>query len=375
MKAKNVAKSIDVIIGGLEDLKKELLEADVETTEEAVEAEAPKTRKTSKKSEPVSDNKVSKKTKATTKAAKVEEEDEDDGDTDYASMKYNDLKKLAVERGMKSPNVSKDELIAFLSGEDVDDEEEDVESEAVENETDEEDLTDTVTKLLDGVDTEDIAGFLTENGISAKGKRPSLIAKIVTAIEDGDLSLEDLEVEDDEEEEVEEAPKKTSKKSATPKSKKSAKVEEPEDDDDEEDEDDEEESEDAGFGYVCDYDAEMFINEETDNELLARVTPERFEAAKKYAAGVEKDLKKKTKKAELVKELEEFFGDEFNAKKDDILEVAVTKFLLMTDDDGETHELEDPYEINEIACCCGQQLTETKDGYVCDICGNEYDEE
>ena len=41
MKAKNVAKSIDVIIGGLEDLKKELLEADVETTEEAVEAEAP----------------------------------------------------------------------------------------------------------------------------------------------------------------------------------------------------------------------------------------------------------------------------------------------------------------------------------------------
>ena len=101
MKAKNVAKSIDVIIGGLEDLKKELLEADVETTEEAVEAEAPKTRKTSKKSEPVSDNKVSKKTKATTKAAKVEEEDEDDGDTDYASMKYNDLKKLGKTLGVK----------------------------------------------------------------------------------------------------------------------------------------------------------------------------------------------------------------------------------------------------------------------------------
>ena len=376
MKAKNVAKSIDVIIGGLEDLKKEILEADVDTAEEAVEAEAPKTRKTSKKSEPVSDKKVSKKTKATTKVDKVEDDDEENGETDYASMKYNELKKLAVEKGMKSPNVSKDELIAFLSGEDINDiEDEDVKSEAVENETDEEDLTDTVTKLLDGVDTEDIAGFLTENGISAKGKRPSLIAKIVTAIEDGDLSLEDLEVEDDEEEEVEEAPKKTSKKSATPKSKKSAKVEEPEDDDDEEDEDDEEESEDAGFGYVCDYDAEMFVNEETDNELLARVTPERFEAAKEYAAGVEKDLKKKTKKAELVKELEEFFGDEFNAKEDDILEVAVTKFLLMTDDDGETHELEDPYEINEIACCCGQPLTETKDGYICDICGNEYDEE
>lgn len=369
MKVKNVAKSIDVIIGGLEDLKKEILEADVDTAEEVVETEAPKTKNTSKKSESVSDKKVSKKTKATTKVDKVEDDDEENGETDYASMKYNELKKLAVEKGMKSPNVSKDELIAFLSGEDINDiEDEDVKSEPVENETDEEDLTDKVTKLLDGVDTEDIAGFLTENGISAKGKRPSLIAKIVTAIEDGDLSLEDLEVEDDEE-----APKKTSKKSATSKSKKSAKVEEPEDDDEEDE--DEEESEDAGFGYVYDDDTEMFVNEETENELLEQVTPERFEVAKEYAAGVEKDLKKKTKKNELIKELEEFFGDDFNAKKDDVLEFAVTKFLLMTDDDGETHELEDPYEINEIACCCGQPLTETEDGYVCDICENEYDED
>ena len=365
MKAKNVAKSIDVIIGGLEDLKKELLEADVETTEEAVEAEAPKTRKTSKKSEPVSDNKVSKKTKATTKAAKVEEEDGDDGDTDYASMKYNDLKKLAVERGMKSPNVSKDELIAFLSGEDVDDEEEDVESEEVENETDEEDLTDTVTKLLDGVDTEDIAGFLTENGISAKGKRPSLIAKIVTAIEDGDLSLEDLEVEDDSEEEVEEAPKKTNKKSDKPKSKKSAKVEEPE-------EDDEEESEEVG--YVEDEDGN-FVNELEENELLHTVSADRYEAYEKYISKVEKDIKKKSVKAELIDELEEFFGDDFDSKKDDIVEFAGIKFLLMTDDEGETHDMEEPYEINEIACCCGQPLTETEDGFVCDICGSEYDED
>lgn len=368
MKAENVVKSIDVIIGGLEDLKKEFLEADVVDTTEAVEAPKTKGNKTSKKSEPVADKseKVSKKTKATTKSAKVEEEDEEDGETDYASMKYNDLKRLAVERGMKSPNVSKDELIAFLSGEEVEDDEDEVESEEVENETDEEDLTDTVTKLLDGVDTEDIAGFLTENGISAKGKRPSLIAKIVTAIEDGDLSLEDLEVEDDdEEEEVEEAPKKTSKKDTKKSSKgKSKKVE-----------DEEDGSDDSVFGYLYDDDSEMYVNEEADSELLSQITSERFEAMKKYAAETEKTLKKKSKKSELVKELESFFGDDFNSEEDDILEAAVTKFLLMTDDDGETHDFEEPYEINEIVCCCGQELTETPDGFVCEVCDSEYDEE
>lgn len=369
MKAENVVKSIDVIIGGLEDLKKELLTDPVETdTAEAVEAEAPKkTRKTSKKSEPVDDKKVSKKTKTATKAANVKDDEDDDGETDYASMKYNDLKKLAVERGMKSPNVSKDELIAFLSGEDVSDEDEDVESEDIENETDEEDLTETVTKLLDGVDTEDIAGFLTDNGISAKGKRPSLIAKIVTAIEDGDLSLEDLEVEDDDDdEEVEETPKKSSKKATTAKSKKTAKTEEPEEDDSDEEE--------YYGGYTKDDDGN-FVNEEIEDELLAVVSADRFAALENYISKIEKDIKKKSAKSKLVEELEEFFGDDFDAEEDDIVELAGTKFLLMTDDDGETHDMEDPYEINEVACCCGLPLTETKDGYVCDICKNEYDEE
>ena len=198
MKAKNVAKSIDVIIGGLEDLKKEILDLETDTSIEPETAkEVNETKKTSEKPESDNKKKVSKKSKAAEKT---------DDEVDYSSMKYNELKKLAVDKGMKSPNVSKSELIAFLSGEDTDlgDEAEEVESEDVENVSDEEDLTEKVTKLLDGVDTEDIAGFLTENGISAKGKRPSLIAKIVTAIEDGDLSLEDLEVEDDSEEEVEE---------------------------------------------------------------------------------------------------------------------------------------------------------------------------
>lgn len=334
--------------------------------------------KTGKKSAPVEEETPKKKAgKAKTKAAKEVEDDEDDDEVDYASMKYNDLKKLAVERGMKSPNVSKDEIIAFLKGEPVEDtDDEDVEPEDVENETDEEDLTAKVTSMLEDVDTEDIADFLAENGISAKGKRPSLIAKIVTAIEDGDLSLEDLEVEDeDEERELEkEAPKgkkSGEKKPAGGKNRK--KVEEPEEDNEE----DEEEFENP-LGYVYDEDEEMFVlpdDEEEENELLTSVSPERMNACLEYLDGVAKDIKKKSAKAKLVKELEEFFDDEIDDDNETIILNAGVKFLLMTDDEGETHEMEDPYEINEIVCCCGHALTETDDGYVCEVCESEYDDE
>lgn len=374
MDAKKVVKGIEMVEDGLAEIKAGLL---AEIGEAEAPEEAPK-KKTGKKSAPVKEETPKKKAgKAKTKAAKEEvEDDEDDDEVDYASMKYNDLKKLAVERGMKSPNVSKDEIIAFLKGEDVDDDDEDIEPKDVENETDEEDLTAKVTAMLEEVDTEDIAGFLAENGISAKGKRPSLIAKIVTAIEDGDLSLEDLEVEDeDEERELEkEAPKgkkSGEKKPAGGKNRK--KVEEPEEDDEDEDEDDEESENPLGYEY--DEDEDVYTNDEEESELLTTVSSARMDACVAYMEDVEKDIKKKSAKAKLVKELEEFFGDEFDADEDDLVLSAGIKFLLMTDDDGETHDMEDPYEINEIVCCCGRPLTETNDGYICDVCESEYDDE
>lgn len=363
MNAKKVAKSIETIINGLEDLKDEILAVDENTVDEAPTEEAPKSKKSTKT------EKKDTKSKKTTKATKAVETDDETDEEDYASMKYNDLKKLAVERGMKSPNVSKDELIAFLTGEAVSDDEDEVENEDIENETDEEDLTEKVSKLLEEVDTEDIAGFLTENGISAKGKRPSLIAKIVTAIEDGDLSLDDLEVEDDDDEEEAPAPKKTKKaeKAEPKKSAKAKKKAEPEPEDDDEEESDE------LFGYEYDEDEEMYIKEDEENELLAQVVPARMDALKEYLAGVEKDVKKKAKRAALLEEVENFFGDDYDDEEDNLVEFAAYKFLLMTDDEGETHDMEEPYEINEIAVCCGQALTETDDGFVCEICESEYD--
>lgn len=370
MDAKKVVKGIEMVEDGLAEIKAGLL---AEIGEAEAPEEAPK-KKTGKKSAPVKEETPKKKAgKAKTKAAKEVEDDEDDDEVDYASMKYNDLKKLAVERGMKSPNVSKDEIIAFLKGEPVEDaDDEDVEPEDVENETDEEDLTAKVTSMLEDVDTEDIADFLAENGISAKGKRPSLIAKIVTAIEDGDLSLEDLEVEDeDEERELEkEAPKgkkSGEKKPAGGKNRK--KVEEPEDEDEEDDVN--------IMGYTYDEDEEAFVlanDEDPDNELLEKISPERMNACLEYIEGVEKDIKKKSAKAKLIKELEEFFDDDVDDDENLILNAGV-KFLLMTDDEGETHDMEDPYEINETVCCCGRPLTETDDGYLCEVCESEYDDE
>ena len=371
MDAKKVVKGIEMVEDGLAEIKAGLL---AEIGEAEAPEEAPK-KKTGKKSAPVEEETPKKKAgKAKTKAAKEEVEDDEDDEVDYASMKYNDLKKLAVERGMKSPNVSKDEIIAFLKGEPVEDaDDEDVEPEDVENETDEEDLTAKVTSMLEDVDTEDIADFLAENGISAKGKRPSLIAKIVTAIEDGDLSLEDLEVEDEdsepEETEPVKKPKNGKKKSVGAKSK------EPEEDDEEEDEDEDEEESENPLGYEYDEDEDVYTNDEEESELLATVSSARMDACVAYMEDVEKSIKKKSAKAKLVKELEEFFGDEFDAEEDDIVASAGIKFLLMTDDEGETHDMEDPYEINEIVCCCGRPLTETDDGYVCDVCESEYDDE
>lgn len=369
MDAKKVVKGIEMVENGLAEIKAGIL---AEIGEAEAPEEAPK-KKTSKKSAPVAEETPKKKAgKAKTKAAKEEVEDDEDGDeVDYSSMKYNDLKKLAVERGMKSPNVSKDEIIAFLTGEPVEDvDDEDVEPEEVENETDEEDLTAKVTAMLEEVDTEDIAGFLTENGISAKGKRPSLIAKIVTAIEDGDISLEDIEVEDeDERRDLEKEPPKPSKSGK----KKVAGARNRDEEDDDEDED-EEESENP-LGYEYDEDEDVYTNDEEESELLTVVSSVRMDACVAYMEEVEKDIKKKSAKSKLVKELEEFFGDDFDADEDDIVASAGIKFLLMTDDEGETHDMEDPYEVNEIVCCCGQPLTETDDGYVCDVCESEYDDE
>lgn len=359
MKAENVVKGIEEVISGLEAIKKEFEDFNVTVgIDLAKNADMEDvTLKSSKETSKKSSTKSKKSEKAEVKA-EVETDSED-----YASMKYNDLKKLAVERGLKTPNVSKADIIAFLTGEKEDDAEEaeSVEAEDIENDTDEEDLTEKVNELLNGVDTEDIADFLSENGISAKGKRPTLIAKIVSAIEDGDLSLEDLEVEDEEEPAPEKEEKKPSKKSA-----KKAKEVEPEEDSDE----------DEPLGEYTKNKKGKYVRED-DNELLATLTKDRYNAMVEYMDGIKSDLNNKKKRAKLVDEVEEFFGDDYEKEdyEDSLEEFLINKFLLMTDDDGETHDFEDPYEINEVPCCCGEVLTETDDGFICSVCESEYEGE
>ena len=370
MNVKKVAKSIDTLIGSLEDIKSAILEdADEETTSVAKKTKTPA-------------KKVEEKTSSKKSVSKVEKDEEED-EVDYDSMKYNDLKKLAVEQGLKKPNIPKDELIAFLSGkeapsDDEDEDAEDVDSEDVENETDEEDVTAKVNELLADVETTDIATFLTDNGISAKGKRPALIAKVVTAIEDGDISIDDLVVEDEEDEVEEKKPTKKSAKAKEdkkpvaeekkPTKKPSKKAPEPEPKDDDE------------GGYEEDEDGNL-IDESEDNPLLSKITSDRFSAFEKTKVKIEKDLKtKRITTKEMKAEVAEFFTDDdgidiTGATKEELLEVYALKYLLLTDDEGELHEAGDPYEVNELSVCCGHVLVETSDGLMCEVCGEEYETE
>ena len=49
----------------------------------------------------------------------------------------------------------------------------------------------------------------------------------------------------------------------------------------------------------------------------------------------------------------------------------------MIDDEGNTNEPGEPYEINEENYCCGHALKYDKNGkvFICEVCGNKYEAE
>jgi hypothetical protein len=288
-------------------------------------------------------------TKKTTAPAAAADEDEDE---DLSEMSYNDLKKLCKSRGI-SASGSRDELVARLSGEDEEAEEED-------EDADEEDGDDTQSQVeaaTEDMSLEELAEFCSDNGLSSKGKREALIARIVKAVDAGDIELEDDD--DDEEEEEEEKPAKKSKGSEKPSDKKAAdkpakkttKKSAPADDDEDDDDDEGEE------------------------------TPEH----KKAVAAYEKDTRAQFKKGKLDrKDLVEFLCDFYDkdaktykkADDDEILDMYIEASSQLIDDDGELVE-EGAYTVNGVPFCCGRPLTLDEDNgkYVCEHCGAEYEAE
>lgn len=222
-------------------------------------------------------------------------------DNDYSEMSYNDLKKLCKSRGVSAAG-NREELIARLSdapaADDDDDDEEDVQS-AVEAAT--EDMT-----------LEELAEFCEENGLSSKGKRQALIARIVKAVEAGDIELSEEDEDDDEHEENE----PTEERIAALKS------------------------------YDKDTRAQ-FKKGEIERDDLVEFLCDFYDKDKK-------SYKKMSDK--------------------EILDAYIEASSNLIDDDGEIVE-EGAYTVNGVPYCCGRPLSYDEDEgkYVCEHCGGEYE--
>lgn len=281
---------------------------------------------------------------------------------DLDQMTFNDLRKLAKELGLKVKGDRETIAKAILaSNATAESEDEDVEEkpsktkkapakrvaipkeEDEEVEDDEEDdvddideITQNVLDIVEDMETSEIADILSDAGLSPKGKRQALIDKVIKAVKDGTISIDD---EDDGE-------------------------------DAEEDEDTAEDTEDG---------AEDFGPNDFDNPNM---TDERREALEALDGQLRKDYKaKKIKLVTMKKELKAFYDGDDEAleaiaemKSDEILDNYIDMKQLFIDDDGEENETESPYSVNGEYYCCGMPLTYNEDDntFICEVCGSEY---
>lgn len=208
-----------------------------------------------------------------------------------------------------------------------------IEAEEEELEEEDETLYDRVENFVkeEGLEAEDLADLLADSGYSPKGKMQALIAKVVEAIENGDIAFE-------EEGETEEA----------------------------------EEEELAIVDYLEDY---MEI-EPTD--ARAEAMQERLEDLDEQIA--EGEIETEGIKAFLLDYFD--FDEEIYAEIDEVLDEnqieTVYKEIAkaLVDDDGEVHDLEEAYLLDERYACCGKYLNELESGNLhCDVCSTEWEVE
>lgn len=318
--------------------------------------------KKSKKSEPVKE--VETETEATSEYTEEE----------LNSMSYNELKKLAKELGISATGNRKELVKKLLSGDtdetdeaedepvkeeapkkstktktskkkpepvEDDEDEEDEEDESEDEDEDETDpIAEQVNELVADMTDEEIRELLESVDISSKGKREALISKVITAVSEGLISLEDEEDEDtdsedeDDADEEEEAPKKSAK---SKKSEKSGDITETMT-----------KKRKKAYKELCDETNEQFESEEITRE-------------------------------DLIDFINEYNGTNDKMKKvsdEDLLAQYLEISAMLIDDDGEIVE-EGAYYINDEPYCCGHPLTynKKKKQYVCEHCGAEYDEE
>lgn len=261
------------------------------------------------------------------------------------SMTYNDLKKLAKEIGVSAVG-ARPELTDRILGVEVTAEAEEVVdvSDAPAEESTGDEIADKVRELAKDMSVSDIADVLAEVGVSAKGKKEALVEKLIKAVEDGLISLDD---EDESEEEVEttDEPNVAEEEAVT------------------------EEAE------ATDEDEEYDPTNDPENPNM---TKKRLTALKAF----EESTRNSVKEGEITpKDMREFLAEFHDMKVADLKDYTdedITDFYIdaasrFIDDDGEIVE-EEAYMLNGEPACCGHVLSydEESGKFHCDICGNEY---
>ena len=276
---------------------------------------------------------------------------------ELGNMTYNDIKKLAKELGISATGNRKELVKKILSSGDAADSEEDEvtevtpepvkevkksapksfkkkveepepEVEEPDDSEDEEELDPTEAKVKEATEDmsdDEIRELLEDVGVSAKGKRQSLISKLVKAVEDGliDIDGEDEEAETPETPESDEVAESDVTEGMTKARRKA-------------------------YEELCDETSEAFESDEIT-------------------------------RADLIEFINAFNGtdDKFKKVSDEEL---LTKYLelsaMLVDDEGNVVE-EGAYTINDEPYCCGHPLHYDEDGekFICECCGSEYEAE
>ena len=293
--------------------------------------------------EPKQEEEKPKKSKVTSLAEKraekkVEEKEESAEEVDVDSMDYRQLKAYASEIGVEAKGTKGQLLKAvkdFLANgseeateevEEDDSEEENTTIKEVERAIEEQELTD-----------DDLRDILKDLGLSTKGGHEVLVSKLADAVDAGELSLDDDEVEDEADE-----------------------AEESESEEENTDEDAEEDAEES--------------DDEDDEE--SEITAERKQAIDDFTAETTEAFGNEEISVEDMRDFIKDFGEKISKKASD--EEVLAKYIecasMLIDDDGNTVE-EGAYMLNGVPFCCGHalEISEDETSGKCLICGEEYE--
>lgn len=265
-----------------------------------------------------------------------------------AEVSYNGLKKLAKDLGVSASGDRETltaNILASVSGDEVEEDEEDSEEEVTSNEEEIEDaefseedednedeeeedsLAEQIEQATKDMTVEELADLLVSYELPAKGKRQALIDAIIKGVEDGIIEFNTGDDVDEEEEEIDDAET----------------VEE---------EVDEEEVDDSPRGKAV-------------QELKDSIEAE-FE---------EGSISRK----DLITYINKRMGTKNRMKTVDDADLLAKYCELqatLIDDEGDLHEEKEPYVLNDEYHCCGEVLQKDEDGdLVCPICGTCYDGE